>query len=127
MLFSLLHDLLGIDKETAYQDACKIEHHLSKESLIRMKRFVQYFEENQKKKTLLLSWLKESAGRGERRVTKEKNEMITLGDLKPGEKGRVVKIKIKGGLGKRLLDMGVVPGTEVQLKKVAPLGDPWTF
>ncbi|MDI7261021.1 MAG: FeoA domain-containing protein [Thermodesulfobacteriota bacterium] len=36
----------------------------------------------------------------------------------------MVKIKGKGSMRKRLLDMGMVPGTEVRLKKVAPLGDP---
>jgi Fe2+ transport system protein FeoA len=55
---------------------------------------------------------------------KESKADFTLRDLKPGEKGKVIKIKGKGNLKKRLLDMGIVPETEIQLEKVAPLGDP---
>jgi len=124
LLFSFLHNLLGIDTEIAYQEACKIEHHLSKESIRKLKQLVQFFEEHQEEKALLASSLKQPTNREEKRVIKEKSEMITLGDLEPGEKGRVVKIRGTGSLRKRLLDMGMIPGTEVQLKKIAPLGDP---
>lgn len=47
-----------------------------------------------------------------------------LNEFKIGEKGI---IKIVGGEGKirrRLFDMGVTPGAEVELIKKAPLGDP---
>jgi len=124
LLFSLFYDLFGINKETAYQDACKIEHHLSEESVTQMKRFIQFFEEHPEEKSRLASSLKKPTVKEEVSVLKEKNEMITLGDLKPGEKGHVVKIRGTGRLRKRLLDMGMIPGTEIQLKKVAPLGDP---
>jgi DtxR family Mn-dependent transcriptional regulator len=124
LLFSLLHDLLGINRETAYQEACKIEHHLSAESVTKIKRFVQFFEGHQKEKAHPVSGPKEPADKEVKRMKKEKSETITLGDLEPGEKGQVVKIKGTGSLRKRLMDMGMIPGTEVQLKKVAPLGDP---
>lgn len=55
---------------------------------------------------------------------REKAVDLTPNDLRPGEKGKVIRIKSKGSLKKRLLDMGIVPGTEIQLEKVAPLGDP---
>jgi len=63
-LFSLLHDLFGIDRETAYQEACKIEHHLSNESVTRIKRFVQFFEEHQEEKGLLASRLEKNTKKG---------------------------------------------------------------
>jgi ferrous iron transport protein A len=47
-----------------------------------------------------------------------------LSDLKPGESSRVVRMHIKGPLQKKLLSMGVLPGTEVRVIKLAPLGDP---
>jgi len=56
--------------------------------------------------------------------SKKEKEDLTLKDLKPGERGKVIKIKGKGELKKRLLDMGIVPGAEIKLEKVAPLGDP---
>ncbi len=50
--------------------------------------------------------------------------MITLAMLKPGDKGRIRQIGAIGPLKRRLMDMGVLSGEEVMLKKVAPLGDP---
>jgi ferrous iron transport protein A len=49
---------------------------------------------------------------------------MTLADLKPGRTGRIVKIVAVGPLKRRLMDMGIVPGTDVTVEKVAPLGDP---
>lgn len=49
---------------------------------------------------------------------------MTLGDLKTGQSGRILKISVSGALKRRLMDMGVVPGTDVRVEKVAPLGDP---
>ena len=50
--------------------------------------------------------------------------MITLKDLKPGEKAQVVNLGEKGPSRRRLMDMGITPGVEIQIIKVAPLGDP---
>lgn len=47
-----------------------------------------------------------------------------LSELKRGEKGRIVKIGGGGSLRRRLLDMGLVSGSEVKMERVAPLGDP---
>ncbi len=45
-------------------------------------------------------------------------------ELRPGEKGTIVKIGGVGGVHRRLLDMGLVSGSEVEVERVAPLGDP---
>ena len=47
-----------------------------------------------------------------------------LKDLKPGEKGIITKITCEGAIKRRLMDMGVTRGTEILVRKVAPLGDP---
>lgn len=47
-----------------------------------------------------------------------------LSELKPKERGTIVKVGGHGLVRRRILDMGVVPGTEVEVVKVAPLGDP---
>lgn len=48
----------------------------------------------------------------------------TLKEFKPGEVGTVLRIVGQGGIRRRLLDMGITPGTEISMRKVAPLGDP---
>lgn len=47
-----------------------------------------------------------------------------LDKLRPGQKGVVVSIDGDGKVKRRLFDMGLTPGAEVVLRKVAPLGDP---
>jgi ferrous iron transport protein A len=49
---------------------------------------------------------------------------MNLAKLKPGEKGRITAIGAIGALKRRLMDMGVLIGEEVQVLKVAPMGDP---
>lgn len=49
---------------------------------------------------------------------------MTLDELKPGTKGRITAVGGEGELRLRLLDMGLIPRTEVTLMKVAPMGDP---
>ena len=50
--------------------------------------------------------------------------MKTLKDVKIGETARVAKIHGAGALKRRIMDMGVTNGTELYVRKVAPLGDP---
>lgn len=49
---------------------------------------------------------------------------MTLKELKPGEEGIVISLGNKGPVRRRMMDMGVTPGTKVKVIKVAPLGDP---
>lgn len=50
---------------------------------------------------------------------------ITLSDIKPGQKCVVTGIsRSKSLLRKRIIDMGVTIGTEIYVRKLAPLGDP---
>ena len=50
--------------------------------------------------------------------------MKTLRDINVGETSKVVKIHGQGALKKRIMDMGITKGTEIYVRKVAPLGDP---
>ena len=49
---------------------------------------------------------------------------MTMGDLKIGQSGIISAVGGEGTLRLRLLDMGLIPGTKVQLQKIAPMGDP---
>lgn len=48
----------------------------------------------------------------------------TLSEFKPNERGRVVRVAGEGRLRRRLFDMGITPGADVVMRKVAPFGDP---
>ncbi len=47
-----------------------------------------------------------------------------LNEFKIGEKGIIKIVDGEGKIRRRLFDMGVTPGAEVELIKKAPLGDP---
>ena len=50
--------------------------------------------------------------------------MKTLKDVKIGETAVVERLHGEGALKRRIMDMGLTKGTEVYVRKVAPLGDP---
>ncbi len=50
--------------------------------------------------------------------------MKTLKDIRTGKTVKVVKLHGEGAIKRRIMDMGITKGTEVCIRKVAPLGDP---
>lgn len=50
--------------------------------------------------------------------------MKSLKDISVGETAKVVKINGEGKVKRRIMDMGITKGTEIYVRKVAPLGDP---
>lgn len=50
--------------------------------------------------------------------------MKTLREVKIGETAKVVKLHGEGPIKRRIMDMGITKGTELFVRKVAPLGDP---
>ncbi len=50
--------------------------------------------------------------------------MKTLKDVKVGQSAVVAKLHGEGAVRRRIMDMGLTKGTEVYVRKVAPLGDP---
>ncbi|MDD2494332.1 MAG: FeoA family protein [Tissierellia bacterium] len=49
---------------------------------------------------------------------------MTLDMIKPGNGGIIKSVGGEGILRRRLLDMGLTPKTRVEVRKVAPMGDP---
>lgn len=50
--------------------------------------------------------------------------MKTLKEVKVGQSAIIKKIHGDGALKRRIMDMGITKGVEVNIRKVAPLGDP---
>lgn len=49
---------------------------------------------------------------------------MTLGEAKVGSTVTVTKIEGDGAYKRRIMDMGIIKGSEIYIRKVAPLGDP---
>jgi Fe2+ transport system protein FeoA len=47
-----------------------------------------------------------------------------LKDLEPGQKAKIAKISGTSSIKRRIMDMGLVPGAEIEMERYAPLGDP---
>ena len=54
----------------------------------------------------------------------EEEQRMTLKDAQVGSTVKVVKIHGEGAYKRRIMDMGITKGSEIFIRKVAPLGDP---
>jgi Fe2+ transport system protein FeoA len=50
--------------------------------------------------------------------------VVRLRELEPGSRGTINRLSCRGKLRSRLMNMGVVAGTPIEVERVAPLGDP---
>jgi DtxR family Mn-dependent transcriptional regulator len=145
-----LAEVLAVDGEVAEANACRMEHVLDEEVLERLRLFAQFVRECPRAGEEWLAAFQQYAERGgkpmrdgpevercmedfrerlrRRREQKEQERtdraMTTLDQLKPGQKGRIGRVGSVGAIRRRIVDMGVVRGTPIEVLKVAPLGDP---
>jgi DtxR family Mn-dependent transcriptional regulator len=133
--------VLAIDEETAEKTACQMEHAVSREVLDRFIQFVDYLEvcpragstwaeefgyycehpedDEECERCLTLSLADYRA----RKVRAGEN-MVSLNKIEPGRKAKVVAVGGNSETRRRIVDMGLTPGTLVEVERVAPLGDP---
>lgn len=52
---------------------------------------------------------------------------LSLAELSPGSHAVVVDVEHTGSVGRRLLDLGLLPNTPVKVLRRAPLGDPVVY
>jgi DtxR family Mn-dependent transcriptional regulator len=131
-LYKFFHEILGVGSKVAEQDACEIEHHIHKETLDRILKFIQLVETCPEGEPLWLSSFHYYVKHGKKPDHCQESEsklqgsgrMMHLSNLAVGEKAKVVQVVAGAGIKRKLLDMGIVPGVEVKIQKAAPLGDP---
>ncbi len=108
VICAFLENILAVSPFTADQDACGIEHIISEETFRNMEQRLRGINLPVQEVSTGISSLP-----------------LTLAEMRPGQKGRVKKIGTQDAvLRRRLLDMGVVPGAELLVERLAPLGDP---
>jgi ferrous iron transport protein A len=49
---------------------------------------------------------------------------VNMREMSDNQAGTIATIKVAGDLGRRIRDMGLVPGTEIKIQGRAPLYDP---
>lgn len=55
------------------------------------------------------------------------SQFHTLANLKEGQRGRVASLHSKGSMRRRLQDIGLIEGTEVECVQKSPAGDPVAY
>jgi DtxR family Mn-dependent transcriptional regulator len=140
-----LVDVLAVDPAAADENACRMEHAMDSDVADRLLRFMEFVkqcpcggedriqafrhfcEENpqrQHEEPGIEECRADERGDRAEQDQEGKGTMTTLDQLKPGEKAKIVRVGGKGGVARRIADMGVVRGTPVEVMRVAPLGDP---
>ncbi len=126
LLVRFLQDVLMVERKQAENDACAMEHHLSDSSVDKLTRFFEFIRNcpegqddflkrfhdcpivNKSKKTCSRS----SAGRHKTPPIGKR-----LNVLKPGECGSVSRIDASDKLRGKLINLGFLPGVEVEMDR----------
>lgn len=134
--------VLSVEESLADQTACKMEHEIPREILERFIQFIEFVEicprggadwiegfgyrcaypdSNEDCKLCVENCLhnlksKETIAAEERRMS--------LSELKPGTRCKIIKVSGESHISHRLVEMGVTPGSLVEVERIAPLGDP---
>ena len=131
-ILRFLTDVLRMDPKTAEKDACQMEHDISADALDRILKLMDCIEAYPRGTPECLNRFDMYVKTGEVPATAacqgvnglEKDSATALRSLEPGAKAKVTRLSGKGAVRRRIMDMGIVPGTTVEVEKVAPLGDP---
>ncbi|BBE31425.1 DtxR family transcriptional regulator [Tepiditoga spiralis] len=114
---SFLINVLNLDPVEAQDISCKMEHFKSKKLIKTMESLEHFFDENKQIKKqyidFTIKWL---------RNISEVN--LTLEQIKIGNKVKVVEVIGDEATKKKLMVMGITSGVEIEVKEIAPLGDP---
>lgn len=136
--------VLAVEEAHADKAACQMEHSITRVILERFIQFVEFIEvcpragakwiagfgyycdadDTQENCEKCISMTLEEVKQRRRQGGPKAMTKLTLKDLNPGQKGKVLKINVRGETNKRIVEMGVTPGAVVEVERVAPLGDP---
>lgn len=142
-LLEFFADVLLLDYATAEATACQLEHVVRGPVLERLVAFVEFVKHCPRGGHRWIRGFAYQCEHGETGTCEacirqclddyttqptmqgETSPMtMALTTLKPGQKGAIITVTAQGSLRRRMLDMGLTPGTLVEVERVAPLGDP---
>jgi DtxR family Mn-dependent transcriptional regulator len=135
--------VLAVDEAEGEEGACKMEHAVPRNILERLVQYIDFLEACPRAGSEWIRGFDQYCHQGgeaegcEKCVSscleelKQKQQesadggtTVALLEMKQGQKAKIVKIKGRGSTNKRIVDMGVEPGTMIEVERVAPLGDP---
>lgn len=110
VLQCFLTETLGVDEEIASEEACRLEHGISDETIERLSSYIDGARSPPRRARCCRGW--------ERRCCNP-DDACTLLDCKEGDTVRVAMIQ-RPGRNQRLLDLGIFPGETLQIRRKLP-------
>jgi DtxR family Mn-dependent transcriptional regulator len=128
-LRQFLIDVLGVNPKIAESDACLMEHVVSSHTMNRLITYLEAHSNMAGSEKTGTNQNKSIAGLHKSDNKEDENTLAiktvkTLNELKIGEKGKVLRVSSDKGIRSHVLEMGITPGSEIQMKGCAPMGDP---
>jgi DtxR family Mn-dependent transcriptional regulator len=133
LLERFLRDVLRIRTDKVHVEACEMEHALSDEAEESLCRFLNHPDKCPDDDKIIpacnmpFSSCEECVAvhkKGLEEVGKRNQNLVSICSLKEGDQGRVSFIRGEHKVLQRLLDMGLTPGTNVNVVRIAPLKGP---
>lgn len=122
IIFKFLHELLEVDKKTADNDACLLEHSISDETLLKLINFLAKNDIIEADSNCYIDYYNLNLGGQEKMKTDTVS--LSLDQLSRGDIAEVIKIEGSAKIKRKLMDMGLNRGAGVEIKGKAPMGDP---
>jgi len=133
-IVDFLTSIMRLPPRQAEPEACGLEHALSGPGLERLVALTAFMHAHPGTYQEWLEHLDQVDGQGDGERTPADDHIpaadmvagadLTLDQVQPGVTVRITSVGGGGAIRRRLLDMGLQPGVEVRVARVAPLGDP---
>jgi len=134
LLSRFFEEVLSMKPEAASLQACTMEHSLTDETMDRLVRFFEFFGDWPS----VVESFRQCPLAQDRKMPlsvvpsactvcakKKEESSMSLAELRPGQGALVAKIGATGALRQRLLDMGILPETQIDVERVGLGGDPF--
>jgi DtxR family Mn-dependent transcriptional regulator len=135
LLTRFFEEVLKMPAAAASQQACAMEHSLTDDAMDRLERFFEFLGNCPKVSATFRrcpvgaspgddAGCPTTAGKRTRCALNNEVKCMSLADLSPGQRAVVTQITATGALRQRLLDMGILPETPIDLERAGFGGDP---
>ena len=129
VLERFLHDTLGLKMEKVHDEACRLEHSISDEAAAalcdNLKSPKTCPDDGKPIPACTLETKDCIECKSAREVEGGRFKLLTqLSHLRPGERGRVAFVRGNGAASRRIMDMGLCPGTSLRGENAAPFIGP---
>ncbi len=127
MLKRLLTDVLAVDPDLADDNACRIEHAVDEIVSRRLGHFIEFLSHDAEASQLIDRFKafckQQEPVSGGRRVSGSKQKAMTLADIKPGRRAKILLLG-EAATDQRFAEIGLEEQSVVTVVRIAPLGDP---